>query len=153
MSASRQIRAEAVVVLGFALSAVAGVLAYIYDVTSISYQFNSFQDVLDPLIPPLTSIASVIAWLWLTQLDPRDEGQRRILRRAYLFFAIQYVLLSAGYNFIFTPIRSFGGFWITTYLWIFFVGAVVTAFGLFRVSRILSRVSFDGVDIETEVAS
>jgi hypothetical protein len=125
------------IILGFSLSALASVLSYLVNVTSGGYQFSSFQVVVDPLLSLLTTIAAVIAWYWLTQLDAHDDLGLKILRRAYLFFAIQYLLAAAGYNFIFTPLRAFGGFTITTALWLDFVGALVSALGLFLMSRSL----------------
>lgn len=119
------------VIFGFTLSAAAGIISYVDDVSMHAVQFASFQDVVNPLIGPLTAIAAVIAWSWLTKVEPRDDAQRKTLRAAYLFFAIQYLLFAAGYNFIFTPPRSFGNSWITTYLWLDFFGAVVATIGLF----------------------
>jgi len=125
------------VILGFVLSALAEVISYVFNVTAGGYQFDSFQVVLDPLLGPLTAFAAVAAWWLLTQFEARDDAQLTTLRRAYLFFAIQYVLVAAAYNFIFTPIHNFGSHWVTTALWFDLLGAFVTALGLFLMSRSL----------------
>ena len=125
------------IILGFVLSALAEVISYVFNVTAGGYQFDSFQVVVDPLLGPLTAIVAVVAWGLLTQFEARDEAQLTILRRAYLFFAIQYVLFAASFNFIFTPIHNFGSYWVTTALWFDLLGAFVTALGLFLMSRSL----------------
>ncbi|HUZ40506.1 MAG TPA: hypothetical protein VMU68_03835 [Acidimicrobiales bacterium] len=137
MSQYSRERIRAIVIFGFLLSAAAGVIAYANEVTSLGYRYGSFGEVVDPLLSPLTTISALCAWVWLTCVVPRDDAQRRILRSVYLFFAIQYLLSAVGFNFIFTPIRSFGGLWITLSLWLEFIGAVVVTFGLFLTFRSL----------------
>jgi hypothetical protein len=90
----------------------------------------------------------VIAWYLLTQLEARDESGLKILRRAYLFFAIEYILFAASFNFIFTPIHYFGAFWVTAALWLDFIGALVAALGLFLTSRSLVA----SVDVDQPMA-
>jgi hypothetical protein len=130
-----------IVIFGFALSAAAGVIAYVDDITSLGYNYGSFSDVVDPLLSPLVTIAALCAWACLTRVVPRDDAQRRMLRATYLFFAIQYFLAAAGYNFIFT-FRSYGGS-ITTTLWLEFLGAVVVTLGLFLTFRSLDSLEAD----------
>lgn len=128
---------RAVIVVGFALSALGAIISYLNDVTSIGGGFGSFREVADELFAILAPIAATVAWWFLTQLEARDASGLKLLRRAYLFFAIQMVLFAAGYNFIFAPIHYFGGVWITTTLWLEFFGALVAALGLFLMSRSL----------------
>jgi hypothetical protein len=129
-----------IIVLGFALSALSWVISFINDVNSIGY-VNSFHGTLNSLVGPLAGIAAVCAWSLLTRLEAHDEKQLRIMRLAYLFFAAEYLLISIGYNFIFTPIHSFGGFWTTTSLWLEFVGTLTAAIGLFLMSRSLATIA------------
>jgi hypothetical protein len=126
--------------LGFALSLVAAVISFINDVNSVGYP-NSFQGILDSLLNPLAAIAALCAWSLLTRLEARDDSQLRILRLAYVFFAAQYFLFAVGYNFIFTPIHSLGGFWTTAGIWLDFVGVLATAFGLFLMARSLVMIA------------
>ncbi len=132
-----RVQIRTMIIFGFVLSAVAEVISYVFNVTTGGYQFDSFRVVVDPLFGPLTTITAVVAWWWLTQLEARDDAQLTILRRAYLFFALQYVLFAATFNFIFTPIHNFGSYWVTTSLWFDLLGALTTALGLFLMSRSL----------------
>lgn len=125
-----------IVVAGFAISALAGVIAFTNDLTAQGAQY-SFHGVLDILVYPLSTIAAACAWSLLTGLSPRDDAQTRTLRRAYLFFAAQYLLFAVEYNFVFTPPRSFGGLWTTAALWFDFVGALLSSLGLFLMYRLL----------------
>lgn len=125
-----------VVVSGFLLSALAGVIVFVNDVTSLGFPFT-FRSVLDNLVQPLSTFAAAGAWYLLTQVQVHDETQLALLRRAYLFFAAQYLLVVVGYNFIFTPPHVFGDFWVTSELWVALFGAVVTTFGLFMMYRSL----------------
>jgi hypothetical protein len=138
MTPTSRVQIRALVVLGFSLSALAGVVNYVFSVSTGGYRFDSFQTVVDPLLLPLTSIAAIVAWYWLTQVEPRDPSQLRVLRRAYQFFAIEYVLIAASFNFIFTPIHNFGSYWITFALWMDLLGALTAALGLFLTSRSLA---------------
>jgi hypothetical protein len=84
----------------------------------------------------------VFAWWWLTNVEATDEYQRTNLQRAYVAFAVQYVLTTILILFLITPFRTFGGFWMTSVLWLQLVGAFIAALGLFLLSRTLSaRVS------------
>jgi drug/metabolite transporter (DMT)-like permease len=129
---------RSIIVIGFALSVLASCITFINDYNSLGYP-NSFHGIFDSLLNPLATIAALIAWAMLTRLDARDDHQLRILRLAYLFFAAQYLLYAAGYNFIFTPIHTFG-LWPTTYLWLNFAGVLVSAFGFFLMARSLVTV-------------
>jgi hypothetical protein len=128
---------RAVIIFGFLLSAAASVITFFNDVTSVGFPWT-LRGVLDNTVNPLATIVAVCAWATLARLDVRDGAQIRILRHAYLFFAIEYLLVAIGYNFVFTPIRSFGGFWTTTSLWLSFVGTVFSSLGLFLMSRALA---------------
>jgi hypothetical protein len=132
-----------VIIVGFALSALGSIFTYLNDITSIGGGFGSGRLVLDELLAILSPIAAAVAWWFLSQLEARDSNGLKLLRRAYLFFAVQYLLIAAGYNFVFTPIRYFGGVWITTALWLEFFGPLVAALGLFLMSR--SLVTLDEV--------
>jgi hypothetical protein len=143
-----RVQIRALVILGFSLNAVGGVASYLDSVTSGGYEFNSFRVIVDPLFPPLAAVATVVAWYLLTQLEARDESGLKILRRAYLFFAIEYILFAASFNFIFTPIHYFGAFWVTAALWLDFIGALVAALGLFLTSRSLVA----SVDVDQPMA-
>jgi len=133
-----RVQLRAMVVLGFVVSALAQLISYFFNISTGGYQFSSFRVVIDPMLAPLTTIAAVVAWWWLTKLEARDDAQRTILGRAYLFFAIQYVITAATFNFIFTPIHNFGSYWVTSALWFGLVGALVSSLGLFLMSRSLA---------------
>ena len=131
---------RAIILLGFTLNLVAAVTSFVNDVTSIGFP-DSFHGILNEVINPLAALAAVCAWSLLTRLEARDADQLRTLRLAYAFFAAQYLLFAVGFNFIFTPIHSLGGFWTTLEVWLAFVGAVITAGGLFLMSRSLVTIA------------
>ncbi len=137
MNGNARHAAQLVVVLGFAVSAASGVISYLTTVTQRGYNFSGLRIVVIPLLNPLTMIAALFAWWWLTKLEATDEIQRTILRRAYLVFAVQYLLTSVLILFIITPFRSFGGFWMTSEFWFELIGACFSALGLFLLSRTL----------------
>ena len=124
------------IIVGFVLAAVANVITFFNSVSSVGFPFT-FRGVLDSLIGPLAAIAAVCAWMALTRLETRDNAQADALRHAYLFFAVEYLLFAIGYNFIFTPLHSFGGFWTTASLWLDFLGVLTSAVGLFLLWRFL----------------
>lgn len=130
------------IMAGFGLSAASTLILFFVDMNSIGYP-NSFQSILDPLLPTCSIIAELCAFALLTRFEARDEGQLKILRLVYLFFAAQYLFIVIGYNYLFTPIHSFGSLWNTAGLWIRFVGVVVTACGLFLMSRSLVTITED----------
>jgi len=133
-----RVPAQAIVILGFVVSALATVISYVQTVIGQGYYFHSFREIVLPMLNPLTMIAAVFAWWWLTTVEANDEHQRTNLQRAYVAFAIQYGLTTALILFLITPFRSFGGFWLTSVLWLELVGAFVSALGLFLLSRTLS---------------
>jgi hypothetical protein len=128
---------RAIVIFGFLLNAASSVITLSNDISSPGFPWT-LRGIVDNAVSPLATIVAVCAWATLTRLDVRDRTHVRILRHAYLFFAIEYLLFAIGYNFIFTPIRSFGGFWTTSGLWLEFVGTVFAALGLFLMSRSLA---------------
>jgi hypothetical protein len=105
-------------------------------VSSGQFNWGSFRAVVGNVLSPLLVLAAVLAWWWLVKIQTEDEGQKRVLRIAFLAFALQYLLTSAFYLFVLTPIRSFGDFWETTALWSDLVGAFLSALGLFLFSRL-----------------
>jgi hypothetical protein len=131
-----RVQIRVIILLGFGLNLLAAVISFINDVTSIGFP-DSFRGILNEVLNPLGALAAVCAWSLLTRLEARDAGQLRILRFAYVFFAAQYFFFAVGYNFIFAPIHSLGGFWINTTVWLAFVGALVTTFGLILMARSL----------------
>jgi hypothetical protein len=130
--------AQVIVILGFVVTAAASVIGYFDNVTSRGYYFNGFRVIVIPLLNPLIMIAALFAWWWLTRLEESERGQRTNLRLAYIAFAIQYLLTSILYLMIIWPIRSLGGFWVTSTFWFQLVGAFVSAIGLFLLSGTLS---------------
>ncbi len=122
------------IILGFVLVAIADVITFVNSVSSIDFPFT-LRGIVDALVDPLATIAAVCAWAALTRVEARDGLQANPLRHAYLFFAIEYVMFAIGYNFLYTPIRNYGGFWNTTSLWLEFIGTLVTAVGLFLMWR------------------
>lgn len=138
MSAQRQVRAQTIVILGFVVSAVSGVISYFETVTTRGRQFSSLREIVIPMLNPLTMIATVCAWWWLARIGAGDEGNRTILQRAFIAFAIQYLCATVLLLFLITPFRSLGGFWMTSALWFDLVGALASALGLFLLSRAFS---------------
>jgi hypothetical protein len=153
MSALRQVSAQTVIILGFAISAAASVISYFETVTTQGYGFTSLRETVLPLLNPLMMIATLFAWWWLSRVGPGDEGQRVNLLRAYIAFALQYLITTALVLFLITPFRSLGNTWMTSALWLQLIGAFVSALGLFLVSRILSQVRFDAPDMDSALAS
>ena len=120
---------RAIIIFGFAMSVAAELTLYLNELDMNALQFDSFRDVVTPLMGLATSIAAVIAWTFLTRIVPLDESQRRVLRVAYLFFALDFLLTVLGSNFIFWPIHSFGNTWITAGLWFELIGDAAVAIG------------------------
>jgi hypothetical protein len=140
------------VILGFVVSALSGVISYVQTVTTRGYYFDSFRQIVIPMLEPLTLIAAACAWWWLSMVVANDEPQRMNLQRAYVAFALQYLFVSVLVLFLITPFRSLGGFWLTSVLWLQLVGAFIAALGLFLLSRTLSaRVAI--FDVETDAAA
>lgn len=133
-----RVPAQTIVILGFVVSALATVISYVQTVTGQGYYFHSFREIVLPILNPLSMIAAVFAWWWLTTVEANDEHQRTNLQRAYVAFAIQYGLTTALILSIITPFRSLGGYWLTSVFWLELVGAFISALGLFLLSRMLS---------------
>jgi hypothetical protein len=129
--------APAMVLLGFTVSALSGVISYVQTVTTRGYYFNSFREIVLPMLNPLIMIATLFAWWWLTSVEADDEGQRTTLQRVYVAFAVQYVLTTILVLFLITPFRSLGSFWLTSVLWLQLIGAFISALGLLALSLTL----------------
>lgn len=143
------VRVKAIVILGFALSALASLIDYFETVTTRGYQFNSLREIVIPVLNPLVMIAVVCAWWWLTGIETIDEAQRTNLRRAFLAFTVQYLFTTVLIVFFITPFRPLGAFWLTGVLWLELLGALVSTLGLFLMSQTLrSRASIDGPVLE-----
>jgi hypothetical protein len=127
--------AQAVVILGFVISALAAVISYFNTVTQQGYHFNGFKVTVIPLLNPLVMISVVIAWWWLTRVEASDESGAAILRRSFLAFAAQYFFTTILLLMIITPFNSGDGFWLTTVLWFQLIGAFIATIGLFLLSR------------------
>lgn len=123
-----------IIIAGFVMNVMGNVIVFTNDINSLGYRFT-FHGILNQSVGPLVAVAAVCAWFTLTRLEVRDAAQSSILRRAYLFFAVQYFIFAVGFNFIFTPFHDFGGFWMTTSLWLYFLGALVASIGLLLLSR------------------
>ncbi len=136
MSVNLRVQAQATVILGFALSAVSGLISYFTTITSRGYYFNSFREIVIPVLNPLTAIAALFAWWWLTQIEARDEVQRATLQLAYIGFAVQYLLMTTLFLFLVTPFHTFGGIWGTSDIWLQMIGSFVAAIGLILLSRL-----------------
>src|ERR1700722_7562593 len=135
MRPSTRFPVQAVVILGFLISALAAVISYVNTVSQRGYQFNGFKVTVLPLMNPLIVISALVAWWWLTRIEASDESGRRILRRAFLAFAVQYFLTTIFWLFVITPFNTVDGFWYTTVMWFQLIRAFVTMIGLFLLSR------------------
>jgi hypothetical protein len=91
-----------------------------------------------PLFNPLIVISVLVAWWWLTRIEASDESGRRILQRAFLAFAAQYLLTTIFWLFLITPFNAVDGFWLTTVTWFQMIGALISAIGLFLLSRLVT---------------
>jgi hypothetical protein len=133
-----RVQAQATVIMGFVVSALATVISYFQTFTGQGYTFGSFRQIVLPMLNPLATIVAVFAWFWLTMVVVDDGHQRTNLQRAYVAFAMQYALTSILIVFLITPFRSMGGFWLTSVIWLELIGALTSALGLFLLSRTLS---------------
>jgi hypothetical protein len=127
-----------IILFGFVVAAIAEIILFINSVGAIGFPFT-FRGVLDELIGPLATIASLCAWTALTRLEARDGAQLNTLRLVYLFFAIEYFIVSVGYNYLYTQRNDFGGFWTGFTLWLEFLGRLITTVGLFLMWRELNQ--------------
>jgi hypothetical protein len=135
---------RAIIIFGFAMSVAAQVILYINELSMHAVQFDNVRDAVTPLIGPLTSVATVIAWTFLTRIVPLSESQRRVLRAMYLFFAFEFLLLVLGSNYVFWPVHSFGNTWITAGIWFELIGDVAVTIGLVLAFRSFAP----GVDVD-----
>ena len=144
MRTNTRVAAQVIVIMGFVVAASSGVISYEQTVSGRGYDFNGLRQIVLPLLNPLMTIAALFAWWWLTKVDARDELQRRNFQRAYAAFTIQYLATTALLLFLVTPWRTFGGFWLTSVLWLQMVGAFIIALGLILFSLTLrKRVAVD----------
>jgi ABC-type antimicrobial peptide transport system permease subunit len=144
MGPNSRVAAQAIVIMGFLVSALSSVVSYEQTISVRGYDFTGFRQIVIPMLNPLTAIAALLAWWWLTKVNANDDYQRANLQRAYVAFALQYVFTTALILFLITPFRTFGGFWLTSVLWLQLVGAFISALGLFLLSRTLrARITAD----------
>jgi hypothetical protein len=135
MRPSTRLPVQSVVILGFVISALAAVISYFNTVTQQGYRLNGFKVTVIPLLNPLVMISVVIAWFWLTRVEPSDESGAAILRRSFLAFAAQYFFTTVLLLMIITPFNTADGFWLTTVLWFELIGATISTIGLILLSR------------------
>lgn len=130
-----QSRTQAMVIMGFALTALASVIDYFFTITQRGYEFGTFNQIVIPILNPLIMIAALIAWCWLTQLEAGDDRGGTILRWAFLAFAAEYLITAFLYFLVFMPLGTQNGFWLTSSVWLEMVGALVTSVGIFLLAR------------------
>jgi hypothetical protein len=138
MRPSTRVPVQAVVILGFVISALASVISYLNTISGLSYHFSGVKVIMLPLLNPLIVIAVVIAWWWLTRIEASDESGRRILRRAFFAFAAQYLLTTLFWLLVITPFNSGDGFWLTTVMWFQLIGAFISSIGLVLLAGVIS---------------
>jgi len=132
---------------GFALIVVSAVLDVVNNYTSGSYRFMFASGQFNLYLIVLSSLASFMAWWYLSALDVVGESQRLLVMRALLFFGVEMLLeVIVNLNWThFVSILSFEGI----LRWTLMAGQASAALGFLWSSALVKRRSVDDELVET----
>jgi len=126
--------ARAVVVAGYVILGLAAIISFANQVHPELGE-NVRAD-LQLFATPLASLAGVLAWWFLTQLEASDGVQLPLLRKGYLALGVQALLGSVTYFIIVSSIVTTTS-WEDLVFWLYASGSVIVGIGfLFMTFRI-----------------
>ena len=128
-------RAQWFIIGGFLLVAVAAVVAYVNEFFAFQMDLHSLRGLIGPVLSPLTAIAALWAWWWLSQIEARDDHQRSLLRRAFYGLAAQNLFFFGSWLIILLPLRELGQWLTSAVVWADTIGAVMSSLGFLLLAR------------------
>lgn len=132
---------------GFALIVASAVLDVVNNYTSGSYRFIFAAGQINLYLIVFGSLASFMAWWYLSALDVVVESQRLLLMRALLFFGVE-MLLEVIINFDWTHFVSFLSF-EGILRWTLMIGQASAAAGFLWSSALMKGRSMNDEFVET----
>ncbi len=136
MGEKRQRGARALVIGGFGIVVISGVVNLI-DVYSIGiYKYLRLSGDLVQFLIPLATIATIAAWWFMSQLMTDQFEQRLLLRRAYRWFGVEYLIMFAAAVALGWHSTAFA--WTNVVAGIQGAGEGLTSIGFLLMARLLS---------------
>ncbi len=132
---------------GFALIVASTVLDVVNNYTSGSYRFMFASGQIDLYLIVFGSLASFMAWWYLSALDVAGESQRLLVMRALLFFGVE-MLVEVIVNLNWTHFVSFLSL-EGVLRWTLMIGQASAAVGFLWSSALMKNRSGDDELVET----
>ena len=134
-----RVRAQALVIVGFVVSALAGVISYFQYRHAPAATTSMRSTGRDPVAQSVTLIAAVVRVVVVDAVEASDEQQRsESFDGPIVAFAPSTCSSASSSCSSSRHFDTLGGFWLTTVLWGQLIGAFIAALGLFLLSRTLS---------------
>ena len=124
------------VVAGFVLLATGAIINLVHQSTGGYFNDTSFSWASEAVLSPLTSVAALWAWWWLTQVTVSGAQQAKVMRRGLYGLALQYLcyfaLMVAMLTSVSAPSRNWSNL---AQWWVQGLGAALTCGGFFVSAR------------------
>ena len=128
--------ARVLVIGGFGVVVIGGIVNVINIYGSGMYKFFKFSGDLVQFLIPLATIATIAAWWFMGQMVVEQPEQQRLLRRAYWCFGVEYLIMFAAS--VALGWRSTALAWTDSVSWILGAGEGLTSVGFLLMARLLS---------------
>ena len=128
--------ARALVIGGFGMVVIGGVVNLIDVYISGIYKYLRPSGDLEQFLIPLAAIATIAAWWFMSQLMTDQFEQRLLLQRAYRWFGVEYLIMFAAAAALGWHSTAFA--WTTVVAWIQGAGEGLTSIGFLLLARLVS---------------
>jgi hypothetical protein len=120
---------RALIVFGYSLAAVGAIISLCYTLSQ-PYSVN-VRSVINYVAYPVSFLAGLCAWWFLSALVVSEPRQIDLVRRAFVGLAVQALALSVAYFIIVTSGITLN--WVTVPIWFYAVGQVSAGVGFFMI--------------------
>ena len=128
MNTKRQL-GRAFVVVGYSLVAVGAVILSVFNLSQSYLGADNPRAVLDYVANPLSLLAGLFAWWFLSALVVTEDRQVALVRRAFVGLSIQ--ALATSITFFIVVTSGIGLSWPNASFWLDAIGQVSAAVGFF----------------------
>ena len=128
--------ARVLVIGGFGVIVIGGVVNLIDIYSSGIYRYLQFSGDLVQFLIPLATIATFAAWWFMSQMMTDQSEQRLLLQRAYRWFAVEYLFMFAAA--VALGWHATGFSWTASVAWIQGAGEALASIGFLLMARLLS---------------
>jgi hypothetical protein len=125
------------IVVGFALVALGGIVSFAVLVSNNYFGQGDFRAVLQLFVVPLSSIAALWAWWFLSKIATVESAHAQLFKKAFLGLSLQNICLGLVYIDVLSVSPRIDQF--TSSQWLEALGMASSAVGFFLMSREFSN--------------